>query len=645
MSERSRYGEVWNHFEKNHTTKIAVCKYCKKSLSYKTTISNIKSHLRTQHIGVFISQNVPRASSRVNNSPGSTEVQADSQHSAVPVPVREEDEARSSSNNTFAASGSTDTENCVSVFEPRRKVQRVIHSYVRKTITPEEEKDIDLCVLELMTQDFQPFSIVEDKAFKKLLSKAIPGYKLPSRKTLANKLLPAEYAECLAKTKSLVLNNCESICLTVDCWSSRNMEAYMAVTGHFFDTSSLQFESVLIQCSAFEGSHTGSRIADELRIISEEWGITNKVNLLVSDNASNMLAAASKLGWNHFGCYAHKLNLIVQDALKIQTVCQTINKVQKTVGHFKRSSIAKERLLKYQNTAQEIAQPKSLLLSVPTRWNSTYNMLNRFILLQEAVRATVPNLNTALPIITLDEWNMIEQICDALQPFEEVTTIMSGEKYLCASKALVLTGGLKEQCDSFLSQDTICEPVKQLVTLLSKGLKERLGNIEKNESISICAILDPRFKQHGFEDESAVEVTKSVILEKLTNNCSDDDNSVRITQATDTGKKSLWRRFVVKANAAKSPKSAFTKCQDEINKYLSESVIPLSDCPIQWWRENKNMYPNMFKLFLKMSNIVVTSVPCERAFSKAGSIITDRRTRLETTKVAQLMFLHSNKTI
>lgn len=86
----------------------------------------------------------------------------------------------------------------------------------------------------------------------------------------------------------------------------------------------LKYHSVLIQCTSLEGHHTGERIAAELRNVASTWGIENKINFIVSDNASNMISAATILGWPHYGCYAHKLNLIVQTALSQDSIAVTV---------------------------------------------------------------------------------------------------------------------------------------------------------------------------------------------------------------------------------------------------------------------------------------------------------------------------------
>lgn len=232
----------------------------------------------------------------------------------------------------------------------------------------------------------------------------------------------------------------------------------------------MELKAVLIQCGEFEGHHTGIRIYREIKTILQTWGIYDKVNFFVSDNASNMVSAAKYFegdGLPHFGCFAHKLNLVVQDALA--EIKETIAKVQRIVNHFRKSTIAKEKLLKYQSNQQNVAQPKTVLKSVPTRWNSVYVMLERFLELGEPLRATIPNLETDLPIIPMEEWKCMEQICVILKPFYEATVEMSAENYLVASKAIILTSSLINICNNYSRQE-LYDPVKKLADKLKEGM-------------------------------------------------------------------------------------------------------------------------------------------------------------------------------
>lgn len=138
----------------------------------------------------------------------------------------------------------------------------------------------------------------------------------------------------------------------------------------------IELKSELIQCGESEGHHTGIKVHRVLKRLLENWGIYEKVNFFVSDNASNMESAAKYFeldGWVHFGCFAHKLNLVVQDALAEIKV--TVEKVQRIVNQFRKSTISKEKLLKCQTNQQNVNQPKCVIKSVPTRLSATRVLL------------------------------------------------------------------------------------------------------------------------------------------------------------------------------------------------------------------------------------------------------------------------------
>lgn len=227
--------------------------------------------------------------------------------------------------------------------------------------------------------DFQPFRILEDKGFRKLLQSAFSFYTIPTRKYFSNNVLPSRYESLRAVKMKEVENEVESICLASDMWTSSTKDPYMAVTGHYIDRKECKLKSVLLECVLLEGSHTGVNLAAELLRVTEEWKITEKINLTVTDNGANIKKAVEKdLAWKHFGCYAHTLNLAVQEAInKSRELTTLIDKVIIAVGYFKRSAQAWEKLKKIQVQAGKTV--KRPLQNVITRWNSTFYMLERFI--------------------------------------------------------------------------------------------------------------------------------------------------------------------------------------------------------------------------------------------------------------------------
>ncbi|CAK1603005.1 unnamed protein product [Parnassius mnemosyne] len=83
----------------------------------------------------------------------------------------------------------------------------------------------------------------------------------------------------------------------------------------------------------------------------------------------------------------------------------------------------------------------------------------------------------------------------------------------------------------------------------------------------------------------------------------------------------------------------------EVQRYLDDDILLMGseyDTPLQWWKKHEHIYPNLAKLVLNKYCVLATSVPCERVFSRAGTMVSERRTRLGISKVKQLMFLNVN---
>lgn len=507
--------------------------------------------------------------------------------------------------------------------------------------------------------DLQPFSIVEDAAFRKFVRALNAAYELPNRKTISNSLIPALYEEC----KNRVMESMKDILkisLTTDCWTSINNDSFMAVTVHFIDRK-FQMKSILLECAILYGGHTSDNLASELERIVKYWGLDKKIVAAVSDNAANIKCAITGLGWKHFGCFAHTLNLVVQNALEI--VDDTLDKVKRIVAHFKKSTNSNSLLLTTQRQFG-INIPKKLIQSVPTRWNSTFYMIERFVELEEVLKATIPRCrlssSSTLPQIDTDEWTILKEMCKILHPFEDATKSVSGEKYASASLVIVLTNGLVNVCN-VLAAETLEETSLKLVKALKTGLQTRLVNVEYSNTLAVCTLLDPRFKTFCFQNNDAVEKVKKNVTESLTTiiNKAVNQSRSRSTQETEVDDNrgqtasltiapekrlsaSAWD-LLQQSLAQHQPRfSASARAIMEFQRYLEDEVLDKHQNPLEWWKMNEHNYPYLSQVVRRMCCVLATSVPCERLFSKAGRILEERRTRLSAKKLEYLLFLNTN---
>ena len=97
-----------------------------------------------------------------------------------------------------------------------------------------------------------------------------------------------------------------------------------------------------------------------------------------------------------------------------------------------------------------------------------------------------------------DQWSLLDELTQGLQPFQCATEFLSGQEYatpLCLPK---LAKGLQRSVEQSLSFETT--PGKAFLAKASKDLTERWGIIstfskDKDNAVLLSAALDPRFRK------------------------------------------------------------------------------------------------------------------------------------------------------
>ncbi|KAF2324153.1 hypothetical protein GH714_008460 [Hevea brasiliensis] len=158
----------------------------------------------------------------------------------------------------------------------------------------------------------------------------------------------------------------------------------MCITAHFIDNDWKLHKKIINFCPIT--SHKGDAIGRAIETCLLEWGL-DKIFTITVDNASSNDIAISYLkkklaNWGvtvsnsdylHMRCMAHIVNLVVMDGLK--DVGESVLKVRNAERYI-RSSPARLKKFKECVEYEKIDGKSSLCLDVPTRWNSTYLMLN-----------------------------------------------------------------------------------------------------------------------------------------------------------------------------------------------------------------------------------------------------------------------------
>ncbi len=511
-------------------------------------------------------------------------------------------------------------------------------------------------------RDLQPISVVEDRGFIALVKTLDPRYQIPSRKKLMEGTINNMYEDCKAKVMA-TLQNENHVILTTDMWTSRSTEAYLTVSCHFINN--WQMQEFVLETGHFSAQHTADNISAELKRIAEEWGITQKVLAVVTDNGANMVSAVHKAGWKHYPCFAHTLNLVVKDAIKTSPeIFHLLEKCRSIVSFFHHSTKASEKLKQIQKQLK-VTEHK-LIISVETRWNSAFYMLERLHEQMDPVTTALCLLGKSDLCFTNEERAVIHLTIEALKPFEEATREVSAEKHISISKVIPLvslllraTAASERQGCSFAAE-------------LAQQCQRRFRGVETIHSLAASTFLDMRFKHLAFRDKDHVEAVKKRLLSEMqdvhlatselaaapleatstsvlrsvsvptASSASSVTPPMTPHTASATSRGGIWEDFDIQVISAQQQQLGSSDSIIEMRRYAEEKVVPRNQDPLVWWRNHEQTFPTLSKLAKKYLGITASSVPSERIFSKAGELISQRRNRLKGKNVNILLFLHKN---
>lgn len=117
-------------------------------------------------------------------------------------------------------------------------------------------------------------------------------------------------------------------------------------------------------------------------------------------------------------------------------------------------------------------------------------------------------------------------------------------------------------------------------------------------------------------DQSMRHLTHEVVAEIATNDTTVEESNATETASTVT-EQGLWQSFDQQA-AEMTQKRTPNSDAVEMQQYLKHKYIDQKEDPLMWWKQNRDVRPQLQHLALKYWCIPETSVPAERLFSKAG---------------------------
>lgn len=305
-------------------------------------------------------------------------------------------------------------------------------------IIPNVEKTIvsNRDFLEFIIRSGQPFSIVEEFGFQKLLLKIDSTVVIPCRQTIRKELnlLYDSYKNNLINILSNLKNK---FSITLDVWKAINGNHYLGINIHYIQNFHLKKITIGFEKLVDQKSTTiSSKLIEVLK--SFKLNINNFL-CYISDNCHTMIASLNevneqlKLKIHQFGCMAHKINLIVTGNIINSPTIEDCRKLSKKI----RNTSSIKYLLQNIN---ETHKPVTISLDVETRWNSTYIMIRDILKYEYYIKQLVETNN----LLTKEQWKEIKKTKETLKPFYKMTKSVSGSKYVTVGSGYYIIRKIKD---------------------------------------------------------------------------------------------------------------------------------------------------------------------------------------------------------
>uniref|UniRef100_A0A803MKJ2 CCHC-type domain-containing protein n=1 Tax=Chenopodium quinoa TaxID=63459 RepID=A0A803MKJ2_CHEQI len=315
--------------------------------------------------------------------------------------------------------------------------------------------DVREALIHMIIVDELPFKHVEKPGFRHFVQVACPQFHIPSRVTIARDCLKLYYSE-KEKLREM-FKTCQRISVTTDTWTSIQIINYMCLTAHFIDNDWKLNKKIINFCPI--SSHKGEAIGKAFEACLEYWGIDDKLFTVTVDNASS----------NDVAC-----------------------------AHLSRMN-SPARILRFKDLVQKanIDSKSSLSFDVPTRWNSTYIMLETALKFRRVFSGlSLPDgedLNDNERPPEPEDWEKMERLVLFLEGFYLLTKRISCSHYVTANKGLGEIASMYDMLNNWEQSEDL--NFQAMAIAMKKKFDKYWGDVDKmNKFIYVALLLDPHSK-------------------------------------------------------------------------------------------------------------------------------------------------------
>ncbi|MBW0511448.1 hypothetical protein O181_051163, partial [Austropuccinia psidii MF-1] len=281
-------------------------------------------------------------------------------------------------------------------------------------------------------------------------------------------------------------------------------------------------------------SHLGASLATQFMNVLHRYNLDQKIICITTDNASvnNRMAQEIEAICPRFCSkanavgYEDNLNQMSisslvdpPDGLHLQ-YNSIISKISRLASYLRHSPQRQDKFATTVNLVYENNKPgnaNTLLSQVPTRWNSTYEMLNCALQLKDAYNHFCTPEALACYRLSPLEWQKANVMVQFLEPLYEATLLICGSTYPTINQALPLYILLIKSIRQVSEQYDVA-PIEPAAQAMIQKISKYISIVLSKSPVICASILDPRIKQVFFathESTLAEFHTSSLQLSKV----------------------------------------------------------------------------------------------------------------------------------
>jgi hypothetical protein len=294
---------------------------------------------------------------------------------------------------------------------------------------------------------------------------------------------------------------------------------------------------------------------------------------------------------------------------------------------------------------------------VRTRWNSTYDMLERAVKYKDIISDTIyAHKDRSLINLLLDEndWKCMDDLLSVLRPLKEATLITSeNSESLCVFNVIPLyyycTESLKQSLLKFKSDDDIYIGIEAAIEKLTYYYDKI------SPMVGITLILEPTLKKQyltnclGWKQQWVKDVLDH--FNEAFSYYKERPCQVSISQQClpeTTPKKAImfgyknFKRQKLANQDVNNNEEEFIRYIKLYNRYLNAPLAEDGTNLLAFWKSNSFHYPVLSTMAKDYLTVQASSVPSERAFSSGADLVTADRCSLGGETVEITTFLKFN---